>query len=559
MSGTPNPNRQQPQPTPEHSSDDDPYAFFTSEHIDQMRAEQLAILTEEQGKVVDRRVNEEGVRDAYTRAHARFDETRRDHLNRFGITEDNPDFDNHLNGLRIVSWDTMSGVEWEFGKRKKDGTWTQSGRSAADEAHELALDLYRRNKNNKTPSTPINTPDNPADDTPTEDLYDPIDLQELLDADDLLTEKRDKLAEMAKKRQGQLLTDKMQEEFDKVHKEYIDALVANGKVQEKHKRDDRTQEEKNESVLAYLAHEGATLRELTNEKWADSKVGWFCNILASGNFAQRVAKGVAIGVVISGTVAAATIMTGGGAAVSMAGGALLGGGRLMRAYGAIRGRDAGMTSKLTGEDRQDLAGRIGNADIEAGARHLANLYESAVDTERLKNRRAVAWSVGSLAVGSYVGVAIEHAVNVGGHVSEWVGSAWQRVQSIWGNRTGNSIPDAAHGQTITNTGSEGVVSSSLGHVNAEPGLHLGGPHILSHITPEQYAHFSIHPGEGGYELVKYLGGNAADWNAMQDHLLAAHPNDFYRMSDGKVGLAHTGRLSDEAIADIAQRLGVWHV
>lgn len=78
-----------------------------------------------------------------------------------------------------------------------------------------------------------------------------------------------------------------------------------------------------------------------------------------------------------------------------------------------------------------------------------------------------------------------------------------------------------------------------------------------HLTPNQLAAFNVGKGEGGIELMHNLGHGATEWYNMQDDLLSLHPNDFYRMSDGNVGLLHPGRMSTAAVQDISLRLGIW--
>ena len=48
---------------------------------------------------------------------------------------------------------------------------------------------------------------------------------------------------------------------------------------------------------------------------------------------------------------------------------------------------------------------------------------------------------------------------------------------------------------------------------------------------------------GGELLFKNLGLDVAKWYNNQDTLLSLFPSDFYRMSDGNVGISHTGQLS----------------
>lgn len=95
--------------------------------------------------------------------------------------------------------------------------------------------------------------------------------------------------------------------------------------------------------------------------------------------------------------------------------------------------------------------------------------------------------------------------------------------------------------------------------SAEPVISKVSPEtVASHLTPEQVADFNIPDGGGGEALMNRLNIDSSKWYDIQDELLDKFPDDFYRMSDGNVGIGNPGKQSDEIVKFISQKTGIWH-
>jgi hypothetical protein len=73
---------------------------------------------------------------------------------------------------------------------------------------------------------------------------------------------------------------------------------------------------------------------------------------------------------------------------------------------------------------------------------------------------------------------------------------------------------------------------------------------LEALPPAPDASFNVGSGEGGLQLLQNLGIDPGKWSANAERLLQAHPEDFYRMDGGGIGISHSGWLSAATQADL---------
>lgn len=113
---------------------------------------------------------------------------------------------------------------------------------------------------------------------------------------------------------------------------------------------------------------------------------------------------------------------------------------------------------------------------------------------------------------------------------------------------GNGAAEAVAEPSAADTG-EKIAENSLRIPDAY--------NIADHVSPEQLAAFDIPRGSGGEALMNRLGVDPKQWYTFEDELLQKFPNDFYRMSDGHVGLMHPGEQSPSVIGFIADKVGIY--
>lgn len=232
-----------------------------------------------------------------------------------------------------------------------------------------------------------------------------------------LADAREKLAAAAAKRQNSLWSGNFtgnSDVYDKLHDEYNDALRALGQ-QHISLHEDYTDESKNIIALTILFDEQEKLRDLTTEKLENKRITKVIKWMNKGNAATRIAKGVAIG---AGAGLAGSFLAGAVGAGIVAGGAVAAT-RFARGF-ALKDHDKrGMSSF---EDTVDVS----EADIKVGpALHFAESdqisaadkvlgaqgsFEADTRNEQKKRRKAAAYGIGSMAVGSVLGYGLHAAV-----------------------------------------------------------------------------------------------------------------------------------------------------
>ena len=124
--------------------------------------------------------------------------------------------------------------------------------------------------------------------------------------------------------------------------------------------------------------------------------------------------------------------------------------------------------------------------------------------------------------------------------------------AIHGALNAHDVQHAAGGDIPTPGGSgsgTGEVASRVENPPLVTGAEVPGVDTVSAV-PETSAvpveSFNIPSGMGGEQFFTNLGIDPSKWYANEQTLLAQFPSDFYPMSDGHVGIAHSGWLSQGA-------------
>lgn len=593
-----------PVPHPPEAAKADPFEFLSAEAIQELRDAQKAHLQRAVDTVNPYDVV--GQKRAEAQAQGDFDDLRIEYLqDKWGIEESDPRYDEYFDVISQASVDNMTDREWMSGEFDADGNKVNpSGRQMLNELHDKELDDYRQ-----TLPPPV-LPPAPA--ALTQPLHTPEQLRDFADKKEAcdnarrdLMIARDELARLTVKRQGKLV-DRQSPEYRAAHKAYNDSLIAYGKAGEAMKdasNHGRTDVERSADVTEFLLHEAAELRRITNEKWDNTKVNKICKWMARGNVAQRIAKGVLVGGAVAGATAIITAATAGTGTVGiLAGGAATAGGVLargMRAYGATRGREllAGHEhTTMTGTGRHgerdtidyqferdvyaDIAGATSaERGLGLALDRLHAGHERAIQHEQRQNRLSV--GIGALAtvlgagVASGAALAAEHT-----GLTDKLAGGWDRIRGLFGHDSGSAgspngspetpkAPETPGGQPETpetpdkpSTTGETPETPSTPRTPGETSIPPNAiPDGLDQEATERYkeayeAMATVDKGMGGIELFNEMGLSASDWYQHEDALLKAHPEDFYRMPDGHVGLSHPGKLSNDAMLDIAQRTGI---
>ena len=256
--------------------------------------------------------------------------------------------------------------------------------------------------------------------------------------------------------------------------------------------------QKNKLVLTYLAQEQNELRDLVKHE-SDAKWSYkFARWMNEGSRKKRLAKGVAIGLIVG---------TGGSLLAGAAGAGILAGGavaasRFVRGYTARH--TEGMDRLDTEKAVNDAAYRANMHDgdvVEKNADILNGYFERDSKREQAKRRKAFAWGAGSIAVGAAAG----HLLHLGiDHVAGWADH----------NNFGGH-PGADNHTSPANPLDDGDHAPDNGGGNQTPDNSGGN----GHETPTPKGHellnaqdvYNVHPGEGWYETLQDMGVPEDKW------------------------------------------------
>ena len=318
---------------------------------------------------------------------------------------------------------------------------------------------------------------------------------------------------------------------------------------------------KNATVIAYLFEEQRRLRELTTEKLQGTKVGKFVKFMNKGSFGMRLLKGFGVGVVV-GTGGALLL----GAAGAAAGAAVaVGASRFVKGY-ASNDRHRGMQTaeeSFIDENGENLVyleesdGASVADKVSAAARTYNEDFEHDTKQEQVKRRKALAWGVGSVAVGAGVGYGIAHT-----------GDAIDAVKDWWNGPNAKDLtpggvapqPDMDHDgiadQFDHDRDGDGVPNRFDDAPN-NPDVTDRGPDWSDFNRDARI----VEPGEGGFQTLKEMGIPENKWESIwQDAGEKLHEEGkTYTMDDGRWGWDRSMRLTDHdlnVIAQAAQRNGV---
>lgn len=315
---------------------------------------------------------------------------------------------------------------------------------------------------------------------------------------------------------------------------------------------------KNAKVIAYLFEEQRRLRELTTEKLQGTKVGKFVAFMNKGSFGMRMLKGVGLGIAVG---AGGSLLLG---AAGAAGGAALAisASRFVKGY-ASNDRHRGMQTaqeSFTDENGQNNIEFINDEaqTLDQKLKAVADVYNDDFDDdtrlEQSKRRKALAWGIGSVAVGAGVGHAISNLDTLQDTQAKFSNkiSGWINGESDNGARDNNT-------QNSTDTPSNDADSDGVPNAqDLAPRDQSVGAIDYSEISEDARW---IDSGEGGFQTLKELGVPEAKWEAVWADA-GEHFNESdktYMMADGRWGWNAPGRISNHDIFELvkaARRNGV---
>lgn len=172
---------------------------------------------------------------------------------------------------------------------------------------------------------------------------------------------------------------------------------------------------------------------------------------------------------------------------------------------------------------------------------------SAEQKDKLRRRnRVIAIAAGAALAGAAI-FAISQGLSHGSDVSA------TDLPTDLGSGTGGAAgTELGSEAAAVGTGTSGVenlpllsdVPDTSGVETAPPPDTSSGIETVPTPLPGEF--FNVPSGQGGEALFTNLGIDPSKWYANEDTLLAQFPDDFYRMGDGHVGIAHSGWLSQGA-------------
>jgi len=439
---------------------------------------------------------------------------------------------------------SMSEHEWRLGKVDNDGNVERkSGRERlSDDSEELLQSI-------------------PAVASRTEAVDPYIEAER-----NTLVRLREEVAKLSAKRQGRLWGDGG-EAYSEAVKAYNAQVVKLGRLEKKDIIEDETISDvtKKAEVVGYLFQEQNELRKASVEKLENTAVSKFVEFMNRGNIAQRIAKGVALGV------GASVIAAGAGAVIGIAGGAaivggatagIIGAGRFARGFArsdANRGRGLQELNDISHLEKAQNVEVENDNHFDAIFSHFQENYEKDIDKEQAKRRRSVIAGLGGIALGTGIGAAVAFAADALPGVEGWFNRgpslpfADQHVgaEAAPQDHGGYTQGEGSHAETGSpDTGQTGSGAEGEGKT------FLPNADTANEIAPTFDPNFVIDSGEGGIHFFQDLGLTESNWYEVQNELLQNYPNDFYSMGDGNVGLAHPGQLSLEAQQFIKARFSL---
>ena len=375
------------------------------------------------------------------------DDALESYLNAQGVAEDSTRRDELRRVYRGISIDRIS-----------DSEWYASPSSRGETEVEPDKDTSRRDQFTKlTSSFNQSEADSTDQETEIDELKNKDNLAELSDEDleRNLSQSRDKWATLSAKRQGRARNQRIHG-YNKARDDY------NKLAREKARRDsldvindeDAEQVDKNVAVILSMIKEDKQLRELTTEKLQGTKVTGFINWMNKGGPVRRIGKGILLG---AGVGLAGSVIAGAAGATLLAGGAIAtatAGTRAFRGYAAADRDKRGMFESIDANSQANLQEYAAGLDpeddsVEKIHSRLSGMFEDGSQMEQSKRRRAVAWGVGTMAVGATIGYAAHAGIEA------WSGRDLQilpRYSDSPSLDTPKHVPGSEHTGGTTDTG-----------------------------------------------------------------------------------------------------------
>lgn len=329
------------------------------------------------------------------------DDALESYLDAQGVAEDSPKRDELRRVYRGISIDRISNLEWYASPSSRGETDVEPDKDSS--RRDQFIELTRSFNQAETSST---SQDDEADQPETV-----IDSRELSD-DQLersLEEARDKWASFSAKRQGRA-RNQVIHGYNQARHDY------NQLAREKARRDNlelindpaASSTDKNAAVTLSMLEEDRQLRQLTTDKLQGTKVSKFINWMNKGGTVRRVGKGILLG---AGVGVLGSVLAGAAGASLLAGGAIAGttaATKAFRGYAAVDRDKRGMASSLESQQQATIDEYAANLPSDSGAidkvhDRLNAMFEDGSQLEQNKRRRAIAWGVGSMAVGATLG------------------------------------------------------------------------------------------------------------------------------------------------------------
>ncbi len=391
--------------------------------------------------------------------------------------------------------------------------------------------------------------------------------QEFDELNEKLAEARSKWAKASSKRLGRAFsikdTDraKLKKEYEELVRERGRWALDNNVLQNEDRelyanpteqeRDDMLEGERlykrgrNDVVIEYLFEEQEKLRTEIIENLQGTKVSRFVQWMNKGSVAQRVAKGVTLGVLAG--VGGGLLAGAAGAGIVAAG--AVGASRFVKGYAAKdRKRGSKMHTAFTDADVDTFkhstdTSVVLNVDESHGT--VNNYLEEDVKNEQKERRKALVVGAGSVALGAGLGFAVTEISGKSGIIGE-------KIQGLWDDNAKDLTPgadDATSGDIYPNTDydNDGIPNDQ----DVAPRNPNIGAIDFNELSDNARW---IEAGEGGFQTLKELGIPEAKWEAIWADAGEAFAEDgkTYLMDDGRYGWSQPGRLSNADILELAR-------
>ncbi len=524
--------------------------------VEQLRAQQLHKL--HLARVAAYNTGE-SMDDAVEATVATFGATTEEFLAQHGITEDDPNFSSLHTTLRNFSVDSIPEDEWYAGRYtvKEDDKFTDRNAIIDTELTPSGRDQLRETLNVLNPDADISQGETKVSE-PGSQLE--AQLQALQEKDpeyknalEALTRCREKLAEITAKELGKPMSMRTKK-YNAAREAYNAQLIKVGKIVENHLQStlpERTENEQHTTTIAYLLQEQTELRNQTRANFTDTKVSKFVDRfgqwLSRGTKIERVGKGLTVGVA-AGSVALVGGAIGGAAALIGTSGVLLT--RFIKNY-AQHDNERGL--KVTEETTNSLDIRqvleTADASHADAVTHLDKLFDQDKNEQQSKRRKAMAWGIGGIAVGTAIGT-MAHSLFSGSEKSYQSTKGDSVVQST------TVLPEYGDehrmliSESLGDRVNPGLITGSDGGVETTPSVDANGLEGIGNATGQFFS--------GEYGTTKFNAEGVKDFNQWADGYRVKSGDSVWHLAEHYLqdnGVKHPSHYQVDAIKD--QMLKDW--